>query len=57
MKDTKAETFLRFDNVKKSYDQENLVVKGVDMNLQEGEFINLLGPSCTSISNLALINL
>ncbi|SFG95766.1 ABC transporter ATP-binding protein [Sulfitobacter dubius] len=45
MKDTKAETFLRFDNVKKSYDQENLVVKGFDMDVQEGEFITLLGPS------------
>ncbi|NUH67070.1 ABC transporter ATP-binding protein [Sulfitobacter sp. S0837] len=45
MKDTKAEAFLRFDNVKKSYDQQNLVVKGFDMDVQEGEFITLLGPS------------
>lgn len=45
MKDVETESFLRFDNVKKSYDQKNLVVKGFDMNVQEGEFITLLGPS------------
>ncbi|EBA14226.1 ABC transporter ATP-binding protein [Roseobacter sp. CCS2] len=45
MKDFGSETFLRFDNVKKSYDQKNLVVKGFDMDVKEGEFITLLGPS------------
>ncbi len=45
MKDLGSETFLRFDNVKKSYDQKNLVVKGFDMDVKEGEFITLLGPS------------
>ncbi len=45
MKDVETEAFLRFDNVKKSYDQKNLVVKGFDMNVQDGEFITLLGPS------------
>ena len=45
MKDTGPETFLRFDNVKKSYDQKHLVVKGFDMDVRDGEFITLLGPS------------
>ncbi len=45
MKDLGSDSFLRFDNVKKSYDQKNLVVKGFDMDVQEGEFITLLGPS------------
>lgn len=45
MKDQGSEVFLRFDNVKKSYDQKNLVVKGFDMDVQDGEFITLLGPS------------
>lgn len=45
MKDSLPTTFLSFDNVKKSYDQKNLVVKGFDMDVQQGEFITLLGPS------------
>ena len=45
MNDFKPATFLRFDNVKKSYDQKNLVVKGFDMDVKQGEFITLLGPS------------
>ncbi|WP_223426284.1 ABC transporter ATP-binding protein [Tateyamaria pelophila] len=45
MKDISPATFLRFDNVKKSYDQKNLVVKGFDMDVRQGEFITLLGPS------------
>ena len=45
MRDLEADTFLRFDNVKKSYDQKTLVVKGFDIDVQEGEFITLLGPS------------
>ncbi len=45
MKDTGTDSFLRFDNVKKSYDQKNLVVKGFDMDVEKGEFITLLGPS------------
>ncbi|SDZ02467.1 putative spermidine/putrescine transport system ATP-binding protein [Jannaschia faecimaris] len=45
MNDFGSETFLRFDNVKKSYDQTNLVVKGFDMDVRKGEFITLLGPS------------
>lgn len=40
-----SETFLRFDEVKKSYDQKSLVVKGFNIDVREGEFITLLGPS------------
>ena len=42
---TGGEPFLRFDEVKKSYDQKSLVVKGFDMDVAEGEFVTLLGPS------------
>jgi len=45
MKDFEADIFLRFDDVKKSYDQKHLVVKGFDMDVRDGEFITLLGPS------------
>ena len=37
--------FVQFDNVQKSYDGENLVVKGFNLDIQKGEFITLLGPS------------
>lgn len=45
MNEISPDTFLRFDNVKKSYDQKSLVVKGFDIEVQKGEFITLLGPS------------
>ena len=45
MGSTSAEPFLRFDDVKKTYDQKVLVVKGFSMDVREGEFITLLGPS------------
>jgi len=37
--------FLKFADVKKSYDQKTLVVKGFDLDVAKGEFITLLGPS------------
>jgi len=37
--------YLRFSNVRKSYDQEVLVVKGFSLEVARGEFITLLGPS------------
>ena len=40
-----SEGFLRFINVKKSYDRKVLVVKGFDLDVARGEFITLLGPS------------
>lgn len=36
---------LRFQDVKKSYDQKSLVVKGFTLDVAKGEFITLLGPS------------
>ena len=37
--------YLRFIDVKKSYDQKTLVVKGLNLDVAKGEFITLLGPS------------
>ncbi len=45
MTDIKSDVFLKFDDVKKSYDQKTLVVKGFNIDVQQGEFITLLGPS------------
>ena len=42
---TGPEGFLRFIDVKKSYDRKTLVVKGFDLDVAKGEFITLLGPS------------
>ena len=40
-----SEGFLRFIDVKKSYDRKTLVVKGFNLDVTKGEFITLLGPS------------
>ena len=48
MQETEAlvdQNFLQFTDVKKSYDQETLVVKGFNLDVTKGEFITLLGPS------------
>jgi len=45
MATTGSNVFLEFDDVKKSYDQKSLVVKGFDIAVEQGEFITLLGPS------------
>ncbi|OMH25929.1 ABC transporter ATP-binding protein [Motiliproteus sp. MSK22-1] len=37
--------YVRFINVKKSYDQKNLVVKNFNLDIKKGEFVTLLGPS------------
>ena len=37
--------FLRFVDVRKTYDQRQLVVKGFNLDVAKGEFITLLGPS------------
>ena len=36
---------LRFQDVKKSYDQKTMVVQGFDLEVAKGEFLTLLGPS------------
>ena len=40
-----AEAFVRFDKVQKSYDGEILVVKDLNLDIPEGEFLTMLGPS------------
>jgi putative spermidine/putrescine transport system ATP-binding protein len=37
--------FLQFVDVRKSYDQKQLIVKGFNLDVAKGEFITLLGPS------------
>ena len=36
--------FVKFDKVDKSYDGKVLVVKGLNLDIAEGEFITMLGP-------------
>ena len=36
---------VRFDNVQKSYDGETLVVKSLNLDIANGEFLTMLGPS------------
>ncbi|MEO6984935.1 MAG: ABC transporter ATP-binding protein [Paralcaligenes sp.] len=40
-----AEPLVSFKGVQKSYDGENLVVKNLDLDIHQGEFLSLLGPS------------
>tara|TARA_B100001123_G_scaffold438137_1_gene572297 strand:- start:109 stop:1197 length:1089 start_codon:yes stop_codon:yes gene_type:complete len=41
----KNDSFVRFDKVDKSYDGKVLVVKDLNLDIAEGEFITMLGPS------------
>jgi putative spermidine/putrescine transport system ATP-binding protein len=48
MAETKSatdESFVRFENIQKSYDGEVLVVKDLNLDIQKGEFVTMLGPS------------
>jgi len=40
-----TETLVRFSSVQKSYDGENLIVKDLNLDVLQGEFLTLLGPS------------
>ena len=40
-----SDSFVKFDNIDKSYDGKILVVKGLNLDLAEGEFVTMLGPS------------
>ena len=40
-----GEPMVRFVNVQKSYDGETLVVKDLNLDIAEGEFLTMLGPS------------
>ena len=39
---TKNKEFVKFDNVDKSYDGKVLVVKGLNLDIEEGEFVTML---------------
>lgn len=47
--------FVRFENVQKSYDGRTLVVKGFEMDIEQGEFITLLGPSGSGKSTVLMM--
>ncbi|WAJ30441.1 ABC transporter ATP-binding protein [Antarcticirhabdus aurantiaca] len=38
-------SYVRFENVQKSYDGESLVVKDLNLDIPRGEFLTMLGPS------------
>ncbi len=40
-----SDSIVRFENVQKSYDGEQLVVKDLNLNIERGEFLTMLGPS------------
>ena len=42
---SKQKDFVKFENVDKSYDGKVLVVKNLQLDIAEGEFITMLGPS------------
>jgi putative spermidine/putrescine transport system ATP-binding protein len=42
---TDQPTYVRFENVQKSYDGETLVVKNLNLDIARGEFLTMLGPS------------
>ncbi len=41
----RAESFVEFDRVQKSYDGATLVVKDLNLSIAKGEFLTMLGPS------------
>jgi putative spermidine/putrescine transport system ATP-binding protein len=47
--------FLQFVDVKKSYDQNSLVVKGFDLDVAKGEFVTLLGPSGSGKTTILML--
>ena len=42
---SKNKEFVKFEKVDKSYDGKILVVKDLNLDISEGEFITMLGPS------------
>lgn len=40
-----SDSYVSFVNVKKSYNQQHLVVKDFNLDIRKGEFVTLLGPS------------
>ena len=50
-----AGDFLRFVDVKKSYDRKTLVVNGFSLDVAKGEFITLLGPSGSGKTTILML--
>ena len=42
---SRKDSFVKFEKVDKSYDGETLVVKGLNLDIPQGEFLTMLGPS------------
>ena len=40
-----SQDFVTFENVQKTYDGKELVVKNLNLNISQGEFLTMLGPS------------
>ncbi len=52
----KDDVFVELRNVCKSYDQEETVIKNLDLEIKKGEFLTLLGPSgCGKTTTLRMI--
>ena len=45
MDESQTDAYVSFNEVQKSYDGENLVVKDLNLGVQQGEFMTMLGPS------------
>ena len=45
MSQSRDQQFVVFDQVQKSYDGKNLVVKNLNLEIAQGEFLTMLGPS------------
>lgn len=45
-------TYIKFRNIKKSYDGHNLVLKDLNLDVKEGDLVTLLGPSGCGKSTL-----
>ena len=52
---SRSDAFLRFIDVKKTYDQKTLVVKGFNLEVAKGEFVTLLGPSGSGKTTILLL--
>ena len=42
---SQEKSFVRFENIDKSYDGKLLVVENLNLDIAKGEFLTLLGPS------------
>ena len=45
MDTNQTEAYVRFNEVQKSYDGEELVIKNLNLDIDRGEFLTMLGPS------------